>query len=1205
MAELESTMQWKVDITQFTAAMQEAKKSLQATNNEFKLTTSTMEKWGNNTAGIEAKLKQLGGTLEAEKRILDVYSNAWEEAKKEFGEASPEAERLAKKVEDQQIKINKTQVQLDKYNQKLKEMQKEQKGSETASGKLNKEIEEQEKQLSSLKDEYKDAVIQYGKNSEEAKKLASQIDKLSGELKENKDQMHAADKAADDLDQSLDEVADSANQAANGGFTVLKGALANLVSQGINAAINGFKNLARETFNVGANFESAMSQVAAVSGASADDLERLTAKAKEMGENTKFSATEAAEAFNYMAMAGWKTEDMLDGIEGIMNLAAASGADLATTSDIVTDALTAMGYSAKDAGTLADVMAAASSNANTNVEMMGATFKYAAPIVGALGYTMEDTAVAIGLMANAGIKGEMAGTALRSILTRLSVDTDGCTTALKEMGVEVVNSDGSMRDLSDVIVDLRKVFDGLSESEQTALAKNIAGQEAMSGLLAIVNAAPEDFNKLTEAVDKSSGAAQRMADTMNDNVSGQITLLRSKIEGIMIKVFEKASTAIRKSIRTISNTLDSVDWDKFANEAGKAANSIADFFAFVVKNAPTIVNTLKTIAVAFVTYKAVDTITSVVGAFKGLFTAVKAGTSVMAAFNSTMALNPYALVAAGIGVLALAVYDYAKKEQEATEAQWGLNEAQKANIETAYQLKDATDATAKSMAESSANVAVEYGKINELKNKYNELIGSNGKVKKGYEERAEYILNELASALGVEREEINKIIDANGKLGDSYDELVQKRKVQAMLNATEADYNQAIKDQAEATKAKVNSYNDLIDAQMNYDEAVRNGGEIYDTYQQLMSQGLYKQASDFALMNAGVIDSVNVAKSALDEAQLGYDNASLAWEKSANTIMLYNDLVEASTAGDVAKMNESMLKMQYGFETAENGTRESLERQTSNFKKMYDDWKVAAESGMEGVSQEQLDELATLIRLSEEELAKLPPEAKTEGENTVEEFAAGVKAVASKAKTATEKVADEAVKGAKSENGEKGGANSSGKNFTQGFINGINNSILATRLWNAAKNLAKKALNALKAGQREGSPSKLTRQSGIFFGEGYELGIIDMIKPVTDAASKMATEAVGALSESMDDELFGVGANGGNSFIDGLNSVSATMNNLKSGVAFANSGINGYGQNVGTVSTNGKSVTNLNFYQTNNSPKALNRWDVYRQTQNILELVKG
>ena len=274
----------------------------------------------------------------------------------------------------------------------------------------------------------------------------------------------------------------------------------------------GVVGLGTAAVKTAADFDSAMSKVAAVSGATGKDLDALRDKAREMGSKTKFSASEAAEAMNYMAMAGWKTEDMLSGIEGVMNLAAASGEDLATTSDIVTDALTAFGLSAKDS-----ILAAASSNANTNVSMMGETFKYCAPIAGALGFSAEDTAEAIGLMANAGIKGSQAGTALRTIMNNLSGDVKICGSSIGEVTVATTNADGSMRDLSDILADCRTAFSGLSESEKAAAAESLVGKNAMSGFLALMNAGEADINKLSSAIDNCDGCAAGMAETMDQN----------------------------------------------------------------------------------------------------------------------------------------------------------------------------------------------------------------------------------------------------------------------------------------------------------------------------------------------------------------------------------------------------------------------------------------------------------------------------------------------------------------------------------------------------------------------------------------------------------------------------------------------------------------------------------------------------------------
>jgi len=333
---------------------------------------------------------------------------------------------------------------------------------------------------------------------------------------------------------SLSSIAQKGLQATS---DILKGSI---------AALGG---LGAAAVKVGSDFEGAMSKVEAISGATGRELDALKEKAKEMGASTKFSATESANAFEYMAMAGWKTEDMLSGIEGIMNLAAASGEELATTSDIVTDALTAFGLAAKDSTHFADILAQASSNANTNVGMMGETFKYVAPVAGALGYTAEDTALAIGLMANAGIKSSQAGTSLRSMMSRLTKPTREVQNAMNRLGVSLTDDHGKMKSLNEIMADLRAGFDGLSEAEAAELAASLAGQEAMSGLLAIVNASDDDFQKLERSIYHCDGAAARMAETMSDNLRGQITILKSGLEGLGISLYENMQVPCRDIVK--------------------------------------------------------------------------------------------------------------------------------------------------------------------------------------------------------------------------------------------------------------------------------------------------------------------------------------------------------------------------------------------------------------------------------------------------------------------------------------------------------------------------------------------------------------------------------------------------------------------------------------------------------------------------------
>ena len=315
----------------------------------------------------------------------------------------------------------------------------------------------------------------------------------------------------------------------------------------------------KDVVNTGMQFEQGMANVSAISGATGGELEALSAKAKEMGANTKFSAIEAADAMSYMGMAGWNSSQMIDGIGGIMNLAAASGEDLASVSDIVTDSLTAFGLKASDSAQFADVLAVASSKSNTNVSMLGESFKNVAATAGAMGYSMQDTTTALGVMANAGIKGADAGTSLRGVLTRLAKPTKEVDVAMSALGLSAVNADGSMKPLSQLIPEMQNKFAGLADAEKGQYATMIAGKNALSGFLSLVNSSPDDFASLSDAINNSSGAAQSMADTMNDTVSGKLTLLKSQFEGVKIAIFDAlGSSQFKGVLQSMSDGLGAV-----------------------------------------------------------------------------------------------------------------------------------------------------------------------------------------------------------------------------------------------------------------------------------------------------------------------------------------------------------------------------------------------------------------------------------------------------------------------------------------------------------------------------------------------------------------------------------------------------------------------------------------------------------------------
>ena len=340
-----------------------------------------------------------------------------------------------------------------------------------------------------------------------------------------------------------------------------------------------------DTIQTYADFEAAMSEVKAISGATSEEFAQLTDKANQMGAVTKFTASESAEAFKYMAQAGWDAKEMMDGIEGLMSLAAASGEDLGTTSDIVTDALTAFGMAAKDSGRFADVMAMAANATNTDVAKMGDTFKYVAPVAGALGYSIEDTAVAIGLMANNGIKASQAGTSLRSLLTNLTHPVGQAEDAINDLGISITNADGSVKPLSQTLQELRSKFGALSEAERAQYAAMLAGQEGMSGLLAIVNASDQDFADLTEQINNSSGAAEEMADIMMDNLAGKFELFTGALDSMKMSLGERFKPYLMDALEWLTDKVPDVEnalltamnsFDRFVDET---KSKIAEFTA--------------------------------------------------------------------------------------------------------------------------------------------------------------------------------------------------------------------------------------------------------------------------------------------------------------------------------------------------------------------------------------------------------------------------------------------------------------------------------------------------------------------------------------------------------------------------------------------------------------------------------------------------
>lgn len=590
MARNEAKVKFTADTRELTQQITQANSAMKMLNSTMKLNQAEFRNTGNQAEFLKNKQSILQAELEANRIKQEALTGKLEAAKAIYGENSTEVQNWTTKLTQAKTEQQNLQTQLDQCNREIEEQAKAEQQAQTPLEQLNTKISEQKSQLEKLKTEYKNVALEQGTGSQEARELKAKIDELNGELNENEAKLK-------DVDSALENAGDEAERSANGGWSVLNQVIADLASNAIQEALQKLKEFGKAVMDLGIDFSSAMSNVQAISGATGEEMGQLEQKARELGATTTYSASDVAEGFGYMAMAGWNAQQMMDGISGVLNLAASSGEDLATTSDIVTDALTAFGMGAGDAGKLADIMAAASSNANTNVSMLGESFKYVAPVAGALGFSAEDTAVALGLMANSGIKASQGGTALRTILTNLSKPTKDVETAMNALGLSLTDDEGNMKTFSQVMGDLRSGFGdlmisedefsqtlatmdknledgtitqkqyddeleqlaerafGAEGAEKARYAAMLAGKEGMSGLLAIVNASEEDYNKLTESIYGSSGAASEMAKVMNDNLGGDIKAMTSALEELQLKIYDSIQQPMRDIVQFITGSV--------------------------------------------------------------------------------------------------------------------------------------------------------------------------------------------------------------------------------------------------------------------------------------------------------------------------------------------------------------------------------------------------------------------------------------------------------------------------------------------------------------------------------------------------------------------------------------------------------------------------------------------------------------------------
>lgn len=647
--------------------------------------------------------KEFGGTFSSAQKTLS-------ETQKEIKALGNQQANIAGYTRQQQS-VEKTNQKLEVYKKQLSNVQQEMQQSEKFSSELaNKEVELQAK-IKSTEERLASQTSKLDQMGEALSESGVDVGNLTGESAR-------LDKQLDELREAMKKAGAEAKSFGDTGADAFSAIGDAIVSAGIAMAIKEIYSAYKECVSMAGEFAETMSTVEALSGASSKEIEQLSTLAKELGATTKFTANEAAEAMTYMGMAGWNAQQMMAGMDGVLQLAAASGEDLGTVSDIVTDDLTAFGLAASDAGHFADILAAASTSSNTNVGLMGETFKYVAPLFGTMKWSAEDAAVAVGLMANAGIKGTQAGTSLKTALANLIAPSQKMKTAMDELDISITKADGTTMDFGEIMEMLRDRFAGLSEQEQATAASIIFGKEAMSGMLNIINASDADFQKLSNSIENCSGSAKRMAEIKLDNLNGQVTLMNSAADALKTTIGEAFMPELKALATTSANILSQIN--DFAVRYPVILKSIIAItaevggFLVVYKTYKTVKTAVNALSALGTTLKKADAAAS---AAQAAATAAQTGATISATgaqhgLNAAMAANPIGLILTGIAALTVGIIAITEKIRSSVAEVNELTEASR-NLDAVMNDTDHTYRDAEASIIGQASLTEQY--ISQLK----------------------------------------------------------------------------------------------------------------------------------------------------------------------------------------------------------------------------------------------------------------------------------------------------------------------------------------------------------------------------------------------------------------------------------------------------------------------------------------------------------
>ena len=606
--------------SEYRAALKQITQNLKEVSSEMKVVTSLYGKNDTSAAALTAKQDVLNKKLTEQKNKLSTLKPEYKAMQTQYDANAKKHDSLVKTYNEESAKLKQLEMTVgttsDEYKQQEKvvaELEKELMKSSAAQS-------ANEKSMSQMRIEMNNA--------------EADINKTTKELDNLEDALNESSEAGDDLGDAMEDAGQSAENAS-GGFTVMKGILADLASNAIQMCVSAMKDFVTQSIEVGKNFDSAMSEVSAISGATGKDLQMLRDTAKEFGSTTMFSASEAADALKYMSLAGWDANTSASALGGVLDLAAASGMELGAASDMVTDYLSAFGMEAEKSGYFADLLAYSQANANTSAEGLGEAYKNCAANLNAAGQDIETTTALLSMMANQGLKGSESGTALAAMMRDLTAKMEDGKVQIGDTAVAVMDANGNYRDLTDILKDVEKATNGMGDAERAAALSTTFTSDSIKGLNLIMNAGVDEAAKFEEELRNCDGTAAEMAKTMQDNLGGDLTSLSSQFEGVQIALYEKFEPALRKGVEVLSELLKGVQ--------------------FVIDHSSEFVAVLAAMGSGVAAYVAYTTALKVMQeGWMALEVVQKASAAAQAVLNAVMAANPIGILIAAITALVAA-----------------------------------------------------------------------------------------------------------------------------------------------------------------------------------------------------------------------------------------------------------------------------------------------------------------------------------------------------------------------------------------------------------------------------------------------------------------------------------------------------------------------------------------------------------------------